>query len=298
MFTPVNEDCLNLVFSHLNEIDLVSAAYVSFTWRAAALHRLSLVRRLECDTVRRAFANRGTRRCQSHFEEIIRYCGKSLVTIDLRSISGRDVFHDFVRLITIITRYCPKIEELFIPQNSLLRERTVFPSTLKRVELRGHVAEEALQSLAQSCPNLDTLTLDINMFTTGEFFPKHLAKNQMKKIELNRCCNISSNTIHFILKNYARSLESLSLSGFPSEILYFDKSDLVTLEKLQFLDVSRDNFRDNFRFYNVHRLIELTPNLKHLTLQNCSDLHADPGNLAALARSCPGKAHIFCEISF
>lgn len=284
-----NKDCLHLIFSHLNALDLLSVAQTNSDWREVALFRLSLVQQLECDGIRKAFSNRRSDFRQKDFEEIIRYCGTGLQIIDLRSVSCRNVFHDFERLISIINRYCTQIKELYIPQRSRLPNHIAFPPTLTRVELLGHVTEEALQSLARGCPNLDSISLNINMFTTGEFFPKFLSRNQIKNVRLYRCCNITSDIIHFILKNYANSLESFSVSGFPtSEILHFDKSDLSVLHQLRSLEISSWFDRNNFRFQCVSRLLELAPNLENLTVQHCSDLHATPESLTDLTRACQG----------
>ena len=286
----LTNDSLSILLTYLDVVDLLPLLHVCKTWREMALYKLNSVSRLYCSEIKRKLNSKKLQLGQKGIEKLLGFCKERLISLDLRVCSNYKVYYDLERLLQVVG-CCDNLEELLLnyPQRSKVsRHQISLPKTLRLLHVGGNMPEELLAVIIGQIPKLTSVTLENNLFVTGDSITQSLPLGGLKKLSLHRCSDFTPENLHTILKNSSKTLETVSITGFPdAEVLDFDKSDIECFDAMRDLVVSSWYARNSLKFSFVFPLLELTPNLTKLSLQHCFNLDKDPTMLRSLPQMCP-----------
>ena len=277
---------MDLIFSHLNPIQLVALTRVCSSWRRLAIYRLSCFSSLDYDVIKTK--KRDIR--QEGLEWLVKYCGGGVRRIVLRVTFPRKVYCDFARMMRVIAEYSTGLEELVLwfPQCLVVREEIRCSPSLKTLEIKGNILEEQLASIVEHSPHIEHLVLESNLFLTGDFITTHLQNATLQTVTFRRCTHLTSETVSYILRNYQSTLSSVSISDFPMENIFaFEKSNIPCYSSMRKLELGSWYAKGTFRSQGFSSILENMPNLRELSMRHSLNLTDGPEELETLVNLCP-----------
>ena len=289
----LNNDCIYIVLSYLDIVDMMKTALVCKRWYNVCLSRMAGLTSIELTPTFSVFRlNKGL--TSSNFT--------SLLLMTEGNLTHLDVSHSSLKLDYVCCRaigdLCPNLVELNLSKIKIDRKIASylaknFPPKLSSLLLNGCVSlkEKCLKQMLMNCKNLEKLDLSYNQKISGKCIAKHMSNNKMKYINFSECNNLKPYTVQFVLANYTDTLEHLDLSFCHWEAFSISTAQLNILKNLKVFNARSSDFEFaefSRSISNFTSILKLMPNLEVLDLHKNNVVGSNGGDfIIQISNMCP-----------
>lgn len=235
IYLLLNNECLDMIFSFLNVVDLIRVSSVCKTWFVLCEHKISSMKIIDCKALQQALikTRKGFRSLKSkHLVTIIRRNSGCLLNLNLGGVVllGREI-------LDAVAEHCPNLVSLNMENSgyeykiddllestygmrqddvNLVRELLI-RTNVKDITLSDVVNEKDLGWILKHAKSLEQLSLKYSAVVeckiNGTAIVKYLSFNNMTKIDILAIKNLSGSVFVCIVSNFRHCLTELCVNG-------------------------------------------------------------------------------------